>query len=178
MIYPIKFLLRHLKVFVASFLFMFLFCGVMAFCGNKLFFINHSSSAPQGVYVINLSQVLSYGDYCVVRLPRSVGIMKSGTSLLKKIQGLPGDKFLVGCQDLYIHGIFYPFFDDSRLPHLSPGSYLVPEHSFLFLNDPFDSFDSRYIGPVQQNYIVSKVSLLIPFEPVYRIGGWLYEKLN
>ena len=132
---------------------------------GKIFYQNISPSAPPGLYMISPNQKLSYGDFVIVSLPINVPSLnvKKGFPLLKKVQGFPGDSYFVDSHGLYIHERMYKTFQRDDLPQIQPGNYTVPENTILFLNDPDISFDSRYLGPIDNKQIIKKVILLIPY---------------
>jgi type IV secretory pathway protease TraF len=161
-----------------SLFFMIILALVLAtgYLHGPVLFWNTSHSAPLGVYCY-VPGSLNVGDFCVVKLPRDVCNLKAGTVMLKKVAAAPGTDFLVTDNILYLQGRFYPFMVDNRLPRLQAGKYQVPAGAKLLLNDPDDSFDSRYLGPINDKYIINKVRLLVPFEPVLKMWRWLYEKI-
>lgn len=134
---------------------------------DKIFYINHTDSAPKGIYCVSLNQTLHYGDSVIVSLPVDVPSLhvQKGFLLLKTVKGFPGDRYQVFNDELEIRGETYKIFKQRGLPQLELGEKLVPEDSFLLLNDMDFSFDSRYLGPMERQLIVTKVNLLVPYEP-------------
>lgn len=53
------------------------------------------------------------------------------------------------------------------LPHIPSGDYVVGKGSILFLNDPHDSLDSRYLGPIAENRVKTKLVLVCDFNHLY-----------
>lgn len=158
---------NKLKTAVGTFVFLIMAIALISSVTGKLFYQNLSPSAPFGLYVVAPDQRIEYGDYVIVSLPVDVPALnvKKGFSLLKKVQGFPGDSYNVDSNGTSIRGRHYRSFSRPGLPVVAPGTYTVPDDSMLFLNDPEDSFDSRYLGPVKKNQIVKKVILLVPYEP-------------
>lgn len=130
---------------------------------GTLFFWNKTDSAPHGLYVRLLSTPLEKGDYVIVRLPVDVpqlGVQK-GFLLLKEVAGLPGDSYRAETDALIFQRRKYPIHRTEDLPQLHEGTYQIPEDSFLLLNLPDDSFDSRYLGPIPADRIVCRAGLLL-----------------
>jgi type IV secretory pathway protease TraF len=173
-----KLINNKLKVFVGTFLTLIICLTASTLIFGRIFYENVSSSAPKGIYMASLFQVMKYGDYYIVSMPRSVGNVSMGYLMLKKLCGFPGDRFFVDDYGLVIGTLFYPVLPNRSLPHLDPGHFTVPDGSYLFLNDPYNSFDSRYIGPISKANVQKKVFLLIPYEPFYKIGRWVHEKMS
>ena len=156
---------NKLKTCLATFIFSMIFLTVLSFFVGKIFYQNLSPSAPTGLYIITPFQNITYGDYAIVSLPADVPQLhvSKGFLLLKQVKGLPGDRYTVTNNGTHIHGNVYPSSPRPGLPVVDTGEYTVPNDSILFLNNPADSFDSRYLGPIQKNFIQKKVMLLIPY---------------
>ena len=103
-----------------------------------------------------------------MKLPVDVPALdvSKGFLLLKQVQGLAGDSYEVTETELSMDGAAYPIQRTAKLPQLQPGSYEIPKGEVLLLNSPADSFDSRYLGPVNQELIVQPVWLAVSWE------GW------
>ena len=139
-------------------------------CTGVLFFENRTSSAPQGIYVRCFGKV-GYDDYVVVALDKDVAALKKGNLLLKRAKGFPGDIYVVNEKSLGIRGQVFRIQQVPGLPRLNRGSYMVLEKEIFLLNDSENSFDSRYLGPVKQDSIRAKVTMLVPYGPLVRFFG-------
>lgn len=130
-------------------------------CGMT-FFINHTTSAPRGIY-ISIPGILEPGDFAAVECPQSIPEINvpEGYLLLKKAIGFPGDTYTVSGHTLTINGRVYPFVTFPYLPQLQQGTHRVPEGAILFLNDPPDSLDSRYFGPIPMDNVQTRAALFI-----------------
>ena len=152
--------------------------GIWAVFGVP-FYINHSPSAPEGIYVISFDRKLEYtkGDYVIVSCPLDFPDIhiSRGSRFLKEVRGFPGDTYEVNPEALVIDGHAYPINHTlSYLPHLEEGSHVVDEGKILLLNTPDYSLDSRYFGPLSQESIQKKVHLLVSYEQIDR---WLIDVL-
>lgn len=161
-----------------------------------IIFFNVTDSAPHGIYIRVLGQA-TYGDYTVVRLPHSIyldngRIEPEGKQLIKMVRALPGDTFTIEPTEIKIHEkdpreferhshhfdsekdsiykfyISYVINPNPTLPHIPNGTYTVPEGSKLYINPPVGSFDSRYLGPIDDHYEIGKIILLLDFKYINR----------
>lgn len=166
----------YLKISMLLFLFIIMITGFLTILTGKIFFKNTSTSAPMGIYMASLDQSLHYGDYVAVALPVDVPNLnvEAGFPMIKKIQGFADDRYTVKNNSIKIYGREYKIYRDKALPEMIPGNYIVPKNSILFLNDPDISFDSRYLGPIPTKYILKKVTLIIPFEPINALLKRMY----
>lgn len=152
----------------------------------KVFYINDSDSAPHGIYMARFNiqseegsgarmDLLLLNFYYLVELPVDVPALdkKAGLNLIKVCRALPGTEYTVTDKELITLGRSYPISDRQGLPHIKPGNYVVPENTVLFLNNPEDSFDSRYLGPIDRKY-VKKVLYYIGLEEDYVFWGKVY----
>lgn len=141
---------------------------------------NTSPSAPRGVYLVLPSFGYHYGDFALVSCPADYPpLAKNGDTLLKKIQGFPGDTYTVSDKEVIINNRSYPIFIADHLPHQTPGVYVVPEETVLCLNDPEISFDSRYIGPISKSNLKHRVIQILDYDKIdkkiiqiYKFLGW------
>lgn len=139
-----------------------------------MFYVNHTASAPRGLYLA-LPLQPSYGDYVNVSCPRDVPpLAKKGELLLKRLRGVPGDVYIVSDDAMYINGTYYPLFHSGYLPQLAKGTFTVPDGYYFLLNDHPKSFDSRYLGPIAKEQVHSKMVLLLDYDYIETI----YEKLG
>ena len=157
---------RKTKLLVAGILSVFGIVGALHIAFGKLFYSNVSPSAPQGLYIATPIQSLTRGDYVVVRLPEAVESLhvKKDYLLLKRVQGFPGESYTIDASALRTEQRSYPICRSDLLPQQEQGTYIVPEGELLLLNDPDDSFDSRYLGSIKQTQIDKKVLLLLSYD--------------
>ena len=135
-----------------------------ALWGNLLY-TNVSPSAPSGIYMATPDQTMTYGDYAVVSCPVDLPELHipKGYKILKKAAAFPGDTYTVSSTALYTGGKSYHIFHNANLPRLPLGTFTVPEGTILFLNDPADSLDSRYLGPIPTAFLDKRVTLLLNY---------------
>ncbi len=159
---------RKRKAAVGILLGSILFLTAVRVAFGPLYYVNHTDSAPQGLYLPKLEAGLSKGGFVIVKLPVDVPALdvSKGFLLLKQVQGLAGDSYEVTKTELSMDGAAYPIQRTAKLPQLQPGSFEIPKGEVLLLNSPADSFDSRYLGPVDQELIVQPVWLAVSWE------GW------
>ena len=139
-----------------------------------MFYVNHTASAPRGLYLA-LSVEPSYGDYVNVSCPKDVPPLATKDELLlKRLRGVPGDVYVVTDDALFLNGEYYPLFHAKYLPILPKGTYTVPEGYYFLLNDHPKSFDSRYLGPIAKERVHSKMILLLDYDYIEKI----YEELG
>lgn len=159
---------KSCKIIILAAISIFILLSFLRCCTGALFFENCTSSAPQGIYVKAFGRI-AYDDYVVVALDRDVAALKKGYLLLKRVKGFPGDVYIVGNGWLDIRGQSFPVKRVDGLPHLAKGSYIVPKGKYLLLNEAEDSFDSRYLGPMSQEQVRSKVMMLLPYQMLGRL---------
>lgn len=126
----------------------------------SLGYLNVTSSAPKGLYLIAETTVLSRGQFVIIPLPAEAADFvrtrkwhpAEQTPLLKRVGALPGDEVRIQEEGLFINGSYIgPVATaDSEglpLPRLR-GTFVIQPGQFLPLS-PYDkSFDGRYFGPV------------------------------
>lgn len=153
-----------LKVALTVFIFMVVFIHAFKFSFG-FFFVNYTSSAPEGIYINHFWEGWKKGDYVILQIPFAMNRSSKGSYFLKKVAGLPGDSYDVLSDSLVINGKSYPINRSMKtLPQQAVGHYVVPDGRVLFLNDPDDSFDSRYFGTMFDKIILCKTSLLVSFD--------------
>lgn len=151
----------------------------------KLFYINESDSAPHGIYVSGLGgqekdggfriELLIPGSYYLVKLPVDIPVLdkKAGFNLIKLCCALPETAYTVTDNEMIIGGRRFHISDKTGLPHLKPGKYYVPADAALFLNETDTSFDSRYLGPINRQYIKGILYYIGP-KDTYIFLGQIY----
>lgn len=171
-----------IAVLVGLLALIFLSMVILPLSSYKLFYVNHTHSAPIGIYMHIPSRHLSYGDYVLASLPQDVetseGLVHKGYFIIKKVRGMPGDTYIVADNQLFIADytapIFtvkgYPITRTSHLPQLKNGKYIVPNNTYLLLNAPEESLDSRYLGPVSTDNIHGRLINIINYDA---INKWL-----
>ena len=159
---------RKTKLLVAGILSIFIIVAALHIAFGKLVYSNVSSSAPQGIYIMAPVQSLARGDYVVVRLPETVESLhvEKDYLLLKRVQGFPGESYTIDSSALRTEQRSYPICRSDLLPQQEQGAYIVPDGALLLLNDPDDSFDSRYLGSINEAQIDKKVLLLVPYDNI------------
>ena len=132
---------------------------------GKIIYLNTTSSAPRGIYLAVPGE-LSYGDYAIVRCPQAIPTIHipEGYLMLKKAAAFPGDTYEIKNSKLAANGKIYTIYHLDYLPQLQVGKQSVPEGTILFLNDPPDSLDSRYFGPISIQRVETKVIFLFPYD--------------
>jgi conjugative transfer signal peptidase TraF len=143
--------------------------------------INISESYPRGVYKSIHKTTIEYGDF-VMFCPKNSPLMQNALKrgyvlkgiceggyypLLKKVAALEGDRVLVS-DYVYINGKkqiksrlhqYDP--KGNPLPRTKDNNITVPKGYMFLMSDYHElSFDSRYLGLIEQN---STISLMKPF---------------
>jgi len=138
--------------------------------------VNLSQSYPRGIYRSIEKSTLDYGDF-IMFCPKNTPLMQEALKrgyilrgvcdggyypLLKKVAALPGDR--VEVKDyVYINGNKQPksklYKEDPKgnpLPRTKDNNITVPQGYMFLLSDYHElSFDSRYLGLIEQNRTIS-----------------------
>ena len=164
---------RKSKIFVLSVISLILIGSVLHFVCGKLLYCNMTNSAVRGLYAAAPNQNLTRGDYVIVRLPEGIESLHvdAGFRLLKRVRGFPGESYTVDEEYLRTQDDSYRIYHKDGLPQLKTGAYIVPSGTLLLLNDTDDSFDSRYLGTIEESQIDKKVFLLLSYEPFLQLIG-------
>ena len=164
---------RKSKIFVLSVISLILIGSVLHFICGKLLYCNMTNSAVRGLYAAAPNQNLARGDYVIVRLPEGIESLHvdAGFRLLKRVRGFPGESYTVDEEYLRTQDDSYRIYHKDGLPQLKTGAYIVPSGTLLLLNDTDDSFDSRYLGTIEESQIDKKVFLLLSYEPFLQLIG-------
>ena len=164
---------RKSKIFVLSVISLILIGSVLHFVCGKLLYCNMTNSAVRGLYAAAPNQNLARGDYVIVRLPEGIESLHvdAGFRLLKRVRGFPGESYTVDEEYLRTQDDSYRIYHKDGLPQLKTGAYIVPSGTLLLLNDTDDSFDSRYLGTIEESQIDKKVFLLLSYEPFLQLIG-------
>ena len=147
------------------------------YLGHPIFYYNSTFSAPVGLYMMNPFGEIKYNDYLIVRTDKDYGDFKAGSLMLKSVKGFPGYKYVRKKGALELNGKDYFVLEDNRLPQIPEGSYVVPEGTLFLLNDRYNSFDCRYIGPTKVQNIVQKVFLVFNVEEFRKKEHKAHDKL-
>lgn len=147
---------------------------------HSSFYVNITSSAPMGVYMISSDQELKPDVFVMVkenhRLEQFYGSKRPPQLLLKHIAGMPGDIMTVTDSDVRINTESYPTLSYTSngmpLQHLQNGIYTLSSDEYFVANIPIRSYDSRYFGPVKRDEIQSVVT------PVWLFGEEVVEFVN
>ena len=164
---------RKSKIFVLFVISLIVIGSVLHFVCGKLLYCNMTNSAVRGLYVAAPNQQLARGDYVIVRLPEGIESLHvdAGFRLLKRVRGFPGESYTVDEEYLRTHDDSYRIYHKDGLPQLEAGTYTIPDGTLLLLNDTDDSFDSRYLGTIEESQIDKKVFLLLSYEPFLKLIG-------
>ena len=164
---------RKSKIFVLSVISLILIGSILHFICGKLLYCNMTNSAVRGLYAAAPNQNLARGDYVIVRLPEGIESLHvdAGFRLLKRVRGFPGESYTVDEEYLRTQDDSYRIYHKDGLPQLKTGAYIVPSGTLLLLNDTDDSFDSRYLGTIEESQIDKKVFLLLSYEPFLQLIG-------
>jgi conjugative transfer signal peptidase TraF len=131
---------------------------------------NASASVPTGLYWV-VWMLPSTGDLAVVGLPRHMAALAADREylprtayLLKPIAAISGHKVCRFGGHVFIRGSFRAraqSMDDRRrpLPRWQGCRVLRAGEFFLLSHEP-ESFDSRYFGPIQAEYIFGRATLI------------------
>lgn len=160
-----------------SVLLIMVFAVIRVCLKQNVFYLNKTDSAPKGLYITAFTQDLDYGDYAIIHpdFVKTIYQNKNAVFLLKKVAGLPNDIYITTSNEIRINGTSYPIWQNPELPQQAPGRYIVPSCSILFLNDNPTSFDSRYVGPINARYIVTKVIFMFSLEPFEQLERKAYD---
>ena len=164
---------RKSKIFVLFVISLIVIGSVLHFVCGKLLYCNMTNSAVRGLYAAAPNQNLARGDYVIVRLPEGIESLHvdAGFRLLKRVRGFPGESYTVDEEYLRTQDDRYRIYHKDGLPQLKTGAYIVPSGTLLILNDTDDSFDSRYLGTIEESQIDKKVFLLLSYEPFLQLIG-------
>ncbi len=135
--------------------------------------INTSPSVAPGIY-LRIDEKPRIGRIIDFRIPppasayvhERTGHFGRHWYILKPIAAGPGDRINTLGRWLYINGrkmarIYTHDEKDRRLPHWRANCVLGPHEYFVYSNRIWNSFDSRYYGPISQKQIAAvRVPLL------------------
>jgi conjugative transfer signal peptidase TraF len=131
---------------------------------------NASASVPTGLYSV-VWTLPSTGDLAVVGLPTHMAALAANREylprtayLLKPVAAISGHRVCRFGGHVFIRGRFRAraLSLDSRwrpLPRWQGCRMLQAGEFFLLSHEP-ESFDSRYVGPIQAEYIVGRATLI------------------
>lgn len=136
----------------------------------KIFYVNVTSSLPQGLYVRVPRGEISKGDYIVYEPTEEVKkiIVSNGWGegkhdFLKKVGAVAGEKYSIDGETLafeiggkYIGQVYEKDNAGNELPKLR-GKYEVSEGYVLPVATSARSFDGRYSGTIAKSRIKAKV---------------------
>ena len=128
---------------------------------------NGSASAPIGWYGAQENNIRE-GDYVLTWLPKKAqklaierAYLPPNVPLLKRVFALSGDHICVRNDTLFVNGSAVSQVQkyDSLGRELLAwnGCRDLKSHEYFLLQDHPNSFDSRYLGPVKRDLIVTKV---------------------
>ena len=136
----------------------------------KIFYVNVTSSLPQGLYVRVPRTEITKGDYIVYEPSEEVKkiIVKNGWGegkhdFLKTVGAVSGEKYSIDSQTLafeidgkYIGQVYEKDNAGNELPKLR-GKFEVPQGYILPVATSARSFDGRYSGVIAKSRIKAKV---------------------
>ena len=119
---------------------------------------NTTASTPIGLYTITQA-IPKRGDLLLIRLPPDIeavavsrGILLPNTPVLKPVAAIAGDVVCRISSMVYVNGRFAAFARDrDKLGRTLPtwrGCRLLSASEAFVLGRHYDSFDSRYFGPL------------------------------
>lgn len=137
---------------------------------SEIFYLNVTSSLPQGLYMKIPSKEFSRGDYIIYEPTEEVKaiIVRNGWGngkhdFLKKVGAVSGDKFSINADTLifeiegkYIGKVFEKDNVGHELPKLR-GEFEVPQNCVLPIATSERSFDGRYSGAISKKQIKAQV---------------------
>ena len=131
---------------------------------------NASDSAPRGIYFVGEPVHLRVGDYVVARLPEvsavlaaDRGYLPRSVPVLKQIAAVPGQEVCVRDGAVYVdsYAVAKTLERDGQHRELRSWHHcrpLLPRELFLLNPDSLASFDSRYIGPVDESFVIGRAT--------------------
>lgn len=158
---------RHVVVFTAFIALLLLLANY--FTGG-LFYVNKTISAPRGIYMAKWNDGWNYNDFVLMITNQDYGKYKAGYKMLKHVRGMQGDTYTVEENQLIMNGNKYPIYHVKQIPQLPKGTYVIPAHKYMMMNDPKRSFDSRYIGLIDESQLKRELVLFYSYEPVYELS--------
>lgn len=130
---------------------------------------NASTSAPLGLYRVEVGARIARGDTVLAMLPdasRSLAAKRfylpDGVPLIKRVAAMAGDRICAEGDAVSINGhvAAHRLVDDSKgrpLPRWTGCRVLADGEVLLLMEGVSSSFDGRYFGPVDAAQIVGKV---------------------
>ena len=136
----------------------------------KIFYVNVTSSLPQGLYVRVSSQEIKKDDYIVYEPSEEVKkiIVRNGWGeakhdFLKKVGAVSGEKYSIDSETLafeidgkYFGQVYEKDTAGNELPKMR-GKFEVPQGYILPVATNARSFDGRYSGAIEISRIKAKV---------------------
>ncbi|MBR6013537.1 MAG: S26 family signal peptidase [Selenomonadaceae bacterium] len=143
---------------------------------SEIFYLNVTSSLPQGLYMKVPCKEFSRGDYIIYEPSEEVKeiIIKNGWGdgnhdFLKKVGAVAGDKYSIDAETSrfeiegqYIGKVFEKDNVGHELPKLR-GKFEVPQGYILPIATSERSFDGRYSGVIEKNRIKARVTPIFTF---------------
>jgi len=139
---------------------------------NSGLIFNITGSMPIGIYYTSSNtKNIKKGDFVIVKLPfqlQKFGVERKyipnyKTKLLKEVIGIPGDKVNLKDKEIVINNSHvykaptYKYDMEHRKLHFYPrGEYISKSYWLYGENNPDESWDSRYYGPVNKLNILKK----------------------
>ncbi len=150
-----------------------LFIATSLLLANRQLVINTSPSVAPGIY-LSVDEKPAVGRIVDFRIParawpyieKRTGHTGRNWYILKPIAACPGDRVNTMGHWLYINGrMIAPIYTHDEkgrlLPHWWADCVLGPREYFVYSSRIWNSFDSRYYGPIRQSQIAAvRVPLL------------------
>lgn len=182
----IKFVFKGVAYSLASLGFLFIFFYAMNHLTSWKLIYNHTSSMPEGVYLIHEGQHPTHiGQIVVVRYHAPKWAYKEGITgktekFIKKIGALPGDHVIIRGRSIYrcpdastpikqcnnLGRRVQQHFDGYTFPgvFLSP---VVPKGKMYLESDSPLGFDSRYLGYFRLSKVIGVAHPILTYGPNY-----------
>ena len=157
----------HNRRLLWSLVLLSLFIATSLLLANRQLVINTSPSVAPGIY-ISVDEKPAVGRIVDFRIParawpyirQRTGHMGRNWYILKPIAAGPGDRVNTMGHWLYINGRkiapIYTHDEKGRLlPHWRADCVLGSHEHFVYSSRIWNSFDSRYYGPISQNQITA-----------------------
>ena len=157
----------HNRRLLWSLVLLSLFIATSLLLANRQLVINTSPSVAPGIY-LSVDETPAVGRIVDFRIPaRAWPYIEERTGrtgrnwyILKPIAAGPGDRVNTMGPWLYINGrkIAPIYMHDEKgrlLPHWRANCVLGPHEYFVYSSRIWNSFDSRYYGPISQNQITA-----------------------
>lgn len=139
-----------------------IFCLPLMFNFKKKIYVNFTQSMPRGLYLKLSDNKYKIGDIIVFYSE------EKRCNLVKYVSGLPGDEFCISDgKILLINGFPQATLNIQKYglsKHDQSFCQRLKNGEILALGEHPDSYDSRYFGPIKEEKVIARVSLIIQFK--------------